>query len=221
MKLIALTGCVGIVGGGLYLHNPFEGGEVYPLAAPAALELVQGVEFHGRVKGMLVEGGRSTDAAIDRAVVPGQSVVFTFRANGKTIGTYTVSAKPVDDAHTRVTADFAMAPDADANMPGVMMPMAKQFAMVGKAMVDESVDAALDGRDYDRRVDTQAMMAYTAANPGEIMKGANQAMDAAVALQEQGGFAGPRHTSPAASTAKYRDGVAFVPGKPMTSAKTY
>lgn len=214
MKIVGLVGLAGIVGGGLYMHGPIGGGEVYPLPAAEALQRVQSVELPGRVEGMLYEAGRG-GGVVERAVVPGKSVIFTFKVQGKTVGSYTVTADPVDAASSRIGMDFVMAPDAEENMKGVMMPMAKQFAVVGKAMVDESVDAALDGRPYDKRIDRNAMMEYTAANPGEIMKGASDAMDAAAALSDD------MKQSSATAHPKYDYGSGaqprFEPGKPMVN----
>ena len=208
MKMVGLTALAALVGGGFYVHGPIGAGEVYPLPAAEALSRVEGVQLPGRVEGMLYEAA-GTPGAVERSVVPGKSVIFTFKANGKPVGTYTVTVDPVDATSSRIDTDFEMAADADENMKGMMMPMANQFRFIGKSLVTESVDAALDGRPFNTDVEKVARMEYVSAYPGEIMKGANDTMNKAAA--EMKDMQGTRST--------YNHGggqqPSFVPGQPM------
>lgn len=200
IKWIAMSAAPVALAGGAYLHGPFTMGGGTSYAVPSAqvaatLETMSLPDYVTGTLNTLPQGGSS------RMAVPGQSVIYLFRARGEQAAKYVVDIVPVDATHTRVSGHMEMGEQAETLMKQKYMPVAKEFKVIGAAAMAEQIDAKLTGRPVNPEVVKKAFMTFGIANMGAIQQGVSDAMDEAVKLQDQG------------RTPSQRE---FVPGQPMS-----
>ena len=129
--------------------------------------------------------------------VPGQSVPYHFFARGGHFATFVAEIGPVAGTHTRVATQMSMSSDAVALTKDQIMPVAKEFKMVGKVAMNEQIASKLERRPFNTMLVQQAAAGFMVANFGEINAGISNQMSEASARMEDD------------------SGSSIVPGRPM------
>lgn len=163
---------------GVYFHGPLAGGETYDRPATEVYRIVEASPLpalfdrmvYGQQRGSVTRGGE-----------PDRSMVWYFHANGAQVARYTVALYP-SGPKTRVSTRFEMTDAArQALRNGVAIQGADQYEAVGRAAMDEQIDARLAGRKFDHARIARAMAGVTTADIGKARGEAPRSIDEAPA----------------------------------------
>lgn len=165
MKELMFGGAAAALMTGVYFHGPMKTGETYDRPAAEVYHIVEGTPLPALFDKMVYgqHGG-----SVTRGGEPDRSMVWYFHANGAQVATYTVAISPSGPS-TRVSTRFEMSPAAgDALGKGFAVSGADRYEVVGRAAMDEQIDARLDGRSFDHARITDAVASYMMASIGNI-----------------------------------------------------
>lgn len=162
---------------GAYFHGPLQLGETYDRSVADVYRMVESTPLPPLFDKMVYNQRGGT---VTRGGEPQKSMVWYFHARGQQIGKYTVTLAESGPDKTRVTTRFEMAENADQVMgKGIAIHGSDQFKVIGRAAMDEQIDARLDKRPYDSAKISEAMAGYIATNMGQVERGVSQSMDQA------------------------------------------
>ncbi len=172
-------GVAAALAAGVYFHGPLKGGETYDRPAMEVYRIVESSPLPSAFDKMVY---RQRGGSVTRGGVPEKSMVWYFHANGVQVAKYAVDIIPSGDKKTRVSTRFEMSDAAEKALgKGFAIAGADQYAVIGRASMDEQIDARLDGRDFDYAKISEAMSGYMVANMGKIQGEAIKSMDEAAA----------------------------------------
>lgn len=194
MKWILVCAAPVAVAGGVYWHGPLKSGATYARPASEVAYTLETMPLPTAVESTLriLKSGGSR-----REVVPGKSVTYHFFAKGNQFAKFVAEISPVDATHTRVSTRMTMSSDSAAINKDQIMPVAKEFATVGKIAMNEQISSKLDRRPFNTMLVQQAMASFAVANLGEINAGiANQLSEVSDKMNRE-------------------PGPVIVPGRPM------
>lgn len=172
-------GAAAALAAGAYFHGPLRSGETYQRPANEVYRIVETSPLPSLFDKMVYN---QRGGAVTRGGEPERSMIWFFHANGVQVAKYTVSIAPSGDKASRVSTSFEMSDDADKALgKGFAIKGADQYEVVGRAAMNEQIDARLDGRDFDYAKINEAMAGYMMANMGKIQGEALKSMDEAAA----------------------------------------
>ncbi len=180
MKAVMLGGGAAILAGGLYVHNPYQGGEVYALPVAEVYEKLSDIDIPGEVGGgQSIRAGSGTE--IERE--ENKSITWKIKQDGSTMARFTADLAPVDAKHTRVVVHFQMDEDSKLAAASPQLAQNKFLVNIAEMAMTEQIDSTLDGRPYNQKAVGVKMLAYIAMHRDEMQAFIQQyqaAIDAAM-----------------------------------------
>ena len=161
MRSLVMSG-LGIAGVAGIGWGVMPGGEVYALP-------VRDVEakLHGmQLPGPLSDSGAANSVSVEGEA--GKSVVWRITEGGQSVGWIEADLDPVDDTHTRVEIDFHMQEGGTHARQAAFINRQDFVKAVGIAALEESVDATLEDRAYDKAKVNGQVIRYALAHPAEV-----------------------------------------------------
>lgn len=172
MKMMVLAGAVSTVGGGMYLHGDFDGGEIYGKPVAETYRELSSMPVPREFENFGNEMS-GTELRVERE--PGEAVKWVFSNRGVQIGAMIAKLKPAGEARTRVTVAFQPS-DADNGVWRIKDAQSFLKAVARPAMV-ESVDAAMEDREFNKAILSNALVGYLVVNRDAIQREALKRMD--------------------------------------------
>ncbi len=199
-------GAAAALAAGIYFHGPLKSGETYDRPAAEVYRIVESSPLPSAFDKMVYH---QRGGSVTRGGEPEKSMVWYFHANGVQVAKYSVGITPVGDRQTRVSTSFEMSDAAEKALgKGFAIKGADQYAVIGRASMDEQIDARLDGRAFDYARISDAMSGYMVANMGQIQGEAIKSFDEASAKFKK---ADERYAYSRAQA----ENAKFKPGEPM------
>lgn len=200
-------GAAAALAAGVYFHGPLKSGETYDRAPTEVYRIVEASPLPSLFDKMVYN---QRGGSVTRGGEPEKSMVWYFHANGVQVAKYTVGIAAAGDTKTRVSTSFEMSDAAEKALgKGFAIKGADQYEVVGRAAMDEQIDARLDGRTFDYAKVNEAMAGYMMANMGKIqgeaLKSMDEAADSFKKMDEQRAYSKAQ-----ADNRKYRAGEPMV-----------
>jgi hypothetical protein len=179
MKELMFGGVAAALAAGVYFHGPLKGGETYDKPAAEVYRIVESSPLPSAFDKMVYN---QRGGSVTRGGTPEKSMIWHFHANGVQVAKYTVDIASAGEKKARISTSFEMTDAAEKALgKGFAIKGADQYEVIGRASMDEQIDARLDGREFDYARISDAMSGSMVANMGKIQGEAIKSMDEAAA----------------------------------------
>jgi hypothetical protein len=160
VKAVMFGGAAAIIGGGLYVHNPYVGGTVYQMPVAAVYEKLAEMDLPSDMGGGSYRSGGGVE--MDRE--ENKSVTWKIRQDGDIIARYTAELSPMGTKATTVRVKFEIDPEGKVAKQNSKIAQSKFVADMANITMSEQVDATLTNREYNQRAVGAKMLAYIMLN---------------------------------------------------------
>lgn len=160
MKAIMFGGAAAIIGGGVYIHNPYVGGQVYQMPVAEVYEKLASMDLPGDMGGSNYRSGGGIE--MDRE--ENKSVTWKIRDRGDIIARYTAELSPMGAKATNVRVNFEIDPEGRIGKQNERIAQSKFLADMAKITMNEQVDSTLMNREYNTQAVGQKVLAYILLN---------------------------------------------------------
>lgn len=164
MKAVMFGGAAAIIGGGLYVHNPYVGGTVYQMPVAEVYQKLNEMDLPSDMGGGAYRSGGGVE--MDRE--ENKSVTWKLRENGDIVARFTAELAPMGLKATNVRVNFEIDPESKVAKRSPKMAQNKFIANMARFAMDEQVDATLTGREFNQQKVGARMLAYMLANRNDL-----------------------------------------------------
>ncbi len=182
MKSIMFGGGAAILAGGLYLHNPYVGGNVYQAPIAEVYQKLTEMDLPNDMGGGSAYA-RGSGVEMDRE--ENKSVTWKIRQDGDIVARYTAELSPMGPKATNVRVNFEIDPEGRIAKQNSRIAQSKFIADMAKITLNEQVDATLTGREYNQQAVGAKILAYIMMNKDALsgfMADISAEMEAASAM---------------------------------------
>lgn len=160
MKSVMFGGAAAILAGGVYIHNPYVGGQVYQMPVEEVYQKLAEMDLPSDMGGGSYRSGGGVE--MDRE--DNKSVTWKIRDRGDIIARYTAELSPMGPKATNVRVHFEIDPEGRVAKQNERLAQSKFLADMAKITMNEQVDSTLTNREYNQQAVAQKMIAYILLN---------------------------------------------------------
>jgi hypothetical protein len=161
MKAVMFGGAAAIIGGGLYVHNPYVGGTVYQMPVAAVYEKLAEMDLPSDMGGGSAYA-RGGGVEMDRE--ENKSVTWKIRQDGDIVARYTAELSPMGTKATNVRVKFEIDPEGKIAKSGSKIAQSKFVADMANITMNEQVDSTLMNREFNQQAVGAKILAYILLN---------------------------------------------------------